>query len=110
MEQERKRMLDARAKVLKAMAHPTRLFIIEELEKDERCVAELTEQIGADVSTVSKHLSVLKQAGVVMDDKRGNQVFYRLRVPCILNFFGCVESVLEANAHDQASLLKAVGK
>jgi len=91
------------------MAHSTRLFIIEELEKEERCVCDLTEQIGADVSTVSKHLSVLKQAGIVIDDKRGNQVFYRLRVPCILNFFGCIESVLESSARDQVALLNVVG-
>ncbi|HKI51485.1 MAG TPA: metalloregulator ArsR/SmtB family transcription factor [Geothermobacteraceae bacterium] len=105
MDTKRKAHLNARATVLKAMAHPTRLFIIEELEKEERCVCALTEQIGVDVSTVSKHLSVLKQAGIVIDDKRGNQVFYRLRVPCILNFFGCVESVLESNASDQVSVL-----
>jgi len=110
MDENRKALLNARAGVLKAMAHPTRLFIIEELEKEERCVCDLTEQIGADVSTVSKHLSVLKQAGIVIDDKRGNQVFYSLRVPCILNFFGCVESVLESSARDQTALLNAVGK
>jgi ArsR family transcriptional regulator len=110
MYNDRKAILTARAKVLKAMAHPTRLFIIEELERGERCVCDLTGQIGADVSTVSKHLSVLKQAGVVLDDKRGNQVFYSLRVPCILNFFGCVESVLESNAREHATLLEAVGK
>lgn len=110
MDKDRKALLDARAGVLKAMAHPTRLFIIEELEKEERCVCDLTEQIGADVSTVSKHLSVLKQAGIVSDDKRGNQVFYSLRVPCILNFFGCVESVLESTVRDRAAVLKVVGK
>jgi len=106
---ERKAMLKARANVLKAMAHPTRLFIIEELAKEERSVCDLTSQINADVSTVSKHLSVLKQAGIVIDDKRGNQVFYRLRVPCILNFFGCVESVLESNAKEHAALLNNDG-
>ncbi|NOY13574.1 MAG: winged helix-turn-helix transcriptional regulator, partial [Deltaproteobacteria bacterium] len=63
MYQQRKKYLDARAKVLKAMAHPSRLFILEELKKGEKCVCELTEMIGADVSTISKHLSVLKQAG-----------------------------------------------
>ncbi|PLX80549.1 MAG: transcriptional regulator [Desulfuromonas sp.] len=110
MDEVRKSLLNARAGVLKAMAHPTRLFIIEELDKEERCVCDLTEQIGADVSTVSKHLSVLKQAGIVIDDKRGNQVFYRLRVPCILNFFGCVESVLESSARDHATLMNAAGK
>lgn len=98
MNQQRKNHLQARARVLKSLAHPTRLFIVEELDKEERCVCDLTAMIGADVSTVSKHLSVLRQAGIVLDDKRGNQVFYRLRVPCILNFFGCVESVLESQA------------
>jgi ArsR family transcriptional regulator len=110
MLEKRKAHLEARARVLKAMAHPTRLFIIEELEKEERCVCDLTAMIGADISTVSKHLSVLRQAGIVLDDKRGNQVFYRLRVPCILNFFGCVESVLENQVRSQASLLEAVGR
>jgi DNA-binding transcriptional ArsR family regulator len=105
MDEKRKAHLNARAGVIKAMAHPTRLFIIEELEKVERCVCDLTEQIGADVSTVSKHLSVLKQAGIVIDDKRGNQVFYKLRVPCILNFFGCIESVMEAHIRDRVDIL-----
>ncbi len=91
--------MEARARVLKALAHPSRLFIVDELSRGERCVCELTEMIGADVSTVSKHLSLLKAAGVVIDDKRGAQVFYRLRVPCILNFFGCVEAVLVETGH-----------
>lgn len=110
MNQQRKNHLEARARVLKALAHPTRLFIVEELDKEERCVCDLTAMIGADVSTVSKHLSVLRQAGIVLDDKRGNQVFYRLRVPCILNFFGCVESVLESQAREQSAYLQVVGK
>lgn len=101
----RRNLLDARARVLKALAHPTRLFIAEELAKNELCVCVLTEMIGADVSTVSKHLSVLKQAGIVRDEKRGNQVFYRLRVPCVLNFFSCVEAVLEQQASDYAATL-----
>ena len=110
MLQKKQSTLNARAKVLKAMAHPSRLFMIEELEKGERCVCELTEMIGADISTVSKHLSLLKQAGIVIDEKRGNQVFYRLRVPCIINFFGCVEKVLESQSQDQAATLTLVGK
>jgi ArsR family transcriptional regulator len=110
MHQKRKLTLEAKARILKAMAHPSRLFMIEELEKGEQCVCDLTEMIGADISTVSKHLSVLKQAGIVIDDKRGNQVFYRLRVPCIVNFFGCVESVMESQAEGHASVLSAVRK
>ena len=92
-----KQNYEKRAKIIKAMAHPTRLFIVDELSKGERCVCELRDMIGADISTVSKHLSVLKQAGIVEDDKRGLQVWYTLKVPCILKFFGCVEDVLRAN-------------
>jgi len=84
----------ARAAVYKALGHPTRLFIVEELSRGERCVCELTAMVGADVSTVSKHLSVLKQVGLVDDEKRGAQVFYRLLVPCVLTSFGCIDRVL----------------
>ncbi len=110
MDEKQKKRLDARAKVLKAMAHPSRLLVLEELEKQERCVCELTEMIGADMSTVSKHLSVLKQAGLVIDDKRGNQVYYQLRVPCILNFFDCVETVLQTQHREHADTLSVVNR
>ena len=90
---------DARVQVVKAMAHPTRMFIVDELSRaGGRCLCELTEMVGADISTVSKHLSLLKNAGIIADEKRGDQVYYRLRVPCILDFFRCIESVLECNA------------
>jgi DNA-binding transcriptional ArsR family regulator len=91
---------------MKALAHPSRLFIVDELSRGERCVCELTEMIDADVSTVSKHLAVLRAAGLVTDDRRGQQVFYRLKVPCILNFFGCVEAVLEEHARGQAAVVE----
>jgi len=87
---------EARARIIKALAHASRLFLVDELSKRERCVCDLTELVGADISTVSKHLSVLKAAGIVMDEKRGNQVFYRLRVPCVLKFFDCVAAVMQS--------------
>ena len=101
---------EAWAKIIKAMAHSTRLFIIEELHKGERCVGELTEMIGADTSTVSKHLSVLKNAGLVFDEKRANSIYYKLRCPCIIDFMGCVEEVLSANAREHNDILKCCGK
>ena len=82
---------EARARILKALAHPSRLFMVDVLSHGERCVCELTEMVGSDMSTVSKHLSVLKSAGIVADEKRGMQVFYNLKMPCVLRFFDCVE-------------------
>jgi ArsR family transcriptional regulator len=84
---------DHQARIIKALAHPTRLFIVEEVSRGERSVRELTDLIGVEMPTVSRHLSVLKGAGVLADEKRGLQVFYRLRVPCVLDFFKCVEAV-----------------
>lgn len=87
-----------KARIIKALAHPSRLFIVDELSHGERCVADLTKMIGVEMPTVSRHLSQLKNAGIVEDDKRGAQVFYRLRVPCVLNFFRCVEAVQKDKA------------
>ena len=87
-----------RAGVIKAMAHASRLMIIDALSEGERCVCELQELVGSDLSTVSKHLSVLRNSGIVTSRKEGLQVFYRLRVPCILNFFGCVDAVIQDDA------------
>ena len=91
---ERRRRLEARAKVMKALGHSTRLLIVEELSKGEYCVAELTGMIGADISTVSRHLSVLKNAGILEDERRGSCVYYRLLCPCVLDFFTCAEKVI----------------
>lgn len=86
-----------KAEVIKAMSHPSRLAIIDALAEGERCVCELQRVVGSDISTVSKHLALMKRAGLVSDRKEGLQVFYRLRVPCILRFFDCIDSVLRAN-------------
>ena len=97
---------EARARIIKAMAHPTRLFIVDELARNgERCVCELTEMVGVDMSTVSRHLAMLKNAGIVEVEKRGAQVYYNLRLRCVLSFFECVESVMKRNAKDHQRLL-----
>jgi len=101
-----KAVFEARAKIIKAMAHPTRLFMVDVLSRKERCVAELTELVGDDMSTVSKHLAVLRGVGIVADDRRGAQIYYRLRMPCVLNFFSCVETVLQTTAKDHLRLVK----
>jgi len=95
MNPETRAKFESRARVLKAMAHLTRLYIVDVLSEGERCVHELTEMVGADISTVSKHLSVLRSAGILSDEKRGSEVYYSLRMACVLGFFDCVEAVLK---------------
>lgn len=97
---------EARTRIVRALGHPSRLFMVEQLADGERCVCELTEMVGADISTVSKHLSILKSAGIVRDEKRGNQVFYSLRDIRVLRFVRQVESLLAHILQDQ---MEAVG-
>ena len=96
---------EIRASILKAMAHPTRLFIIDELSSGEKCVCELTDMIGVDTSTVSKHLSLLKGAGIVTDRKEGLKVYYSIAIPCALDFFGCVDKVIKTTAEKRLKLI-----
>ena len=89
-----KRMV-ARAEVIKALSHPSRVLIAESLGDGELCVSELTQRVGADTSTVSKHLTIMKQAGLLQADKRGLNIYYRLACPCLGDFFRCVDSISE---------------
>lgn len=90
------RRLEKRAAVLKALANPARLFLIEELCRGERCVCELHEKAGGDFSTVSKHLAQLRRAGLLASEKRGLQVYYRLRSECAVRLLECVGEVARA--------------
>lgn len=83
-----------RSKAFKALGHPTRLFIVEALNKGPSCVCDLQKIVGYDMSTVSKHLSVLREAGLVTDKRKGNLVYYSLTCPCILDFLRCMERAL----------------
>ncbi len=105
MDKKAQAKFEAKAIIIKAMAHPTRLLIIDALSRQEHCVCELTEMVGADTSTVSKHLSILKNAGIVSDEKRNQMVFYNLSMPCVLNFLNCVESVIQERAKAQLELI-----
>lgn len=87
-------VLQKKAQIFKSLGHPTRLRIVEKLAEGEACVCVLLEMFNVDMSTLSRHLSVLKNAGVLADEKRGKNVFYRLRCPCIVSMFDCLEEVL----------------
>ena len=87
--------LKTRARIVKAMAHPTRLFIVDELSRRERCVCELRDMIGADISTVSKHLSVLRRVGLVDCRREGVNVYYRIDDPTVFTICSTVCDSLE---------------
>jgi len=87
-----------RAAVFKALGHPARLRIVEEVAAGERCVCELVAAAGLGWSAVSRHLAVLRAAGVLADEKRGPQVFYRLALPCVRSFTECLQAARRGEA------------
>ena len=84
---------ERRAAVIKALAHPSRMLIAEELMKGERCVCDLKDLVGADMSTVSKHLTLMREAGVLNCEKRGLNIYYSLACECLGDFLRCVDKL-----------------
>jgi len=97
---------EAWAEILKAIANPIRIFIIEELQKGEKSVSDFDGLLDIDISTISRHLSALKKVGVIESKKVGTQVFYKLKIPCAVNFLSCAQNVLKEKIEDQIKLLK----
>ena len=86
------------ARVLKVLANESRLKIVDRLSRGECSVGELTDLVGSDRSTVSKHLALLRAHGIVLDRREGNVVYYTLLTPCVMNFFSCATQVLKERA------------
>jgi len=93
---------EARAEVMKALAHPSRLMMADALAEGEMCVCELQEIVGSTMPTVSRHLAQMKNAGIIEGRREGNQIYYRLLVPCVMRLFGCIDAVLQ-NERDRAA-------
>jgi ArsR family transcriptional regulator len=98
---------EARARIARALANPSRQVILEALAQRECCVCELTTLIGADQSTISKHLAVLKGVGIVGDRRDGQKTFYHLKTPCVQDIWTCIEAALRQNLAAEQEALDA---
>jgi ArsR family transcriptional regulator len=105
MENIDKRRTSEVAHIFKALSNPTRLFIVEKIYKNPTCVCDLTEMIGFDTSTVSKHLTVLKNAGVVQNTKKGNMVYYSLVCDCVIDSIHNLETLIKMKKTHYEKLL-----
>lgn len=94
------------ARIFKALGHPSRLLMVAAMRDGEKCVCELRELVGDDMSTISKHLSILREAGIVASEKRGTNIYYTLKLACLGNFLSCIEKVIELNVTEQLEYFK----
>lgn len=97
----RQKILESQAAVLKALGQPTRLQILEVLKEGERCVCEIFPAIQQEQANVSKHLSVLKQNGILDSRKEGLRILYRIKNPEVLEVLEGVSRLLKSQAREQ---------
>ena len=99
---------EKQAEIAKAVSHPVRVAIIDFLKDGEQCVCDIAERVDSERSNVSRHLSVMVRAGVLECRKEGLKVIYKLKTPCILDFFSCVTGVIKQQAKESQRLLKSM--
>ena len=80
-----------------ALAHPTRIRIVELLMPGERTVNEIAESLGIGQSGASQHLSHLARAGVLVVEQRGASRYYRIRGPRIVRILGLIEEFCQVH-------------
>lgn len=102
--------IESQAAIFKALGHPTRLMMVDALRKGERCVCDLQRLVGDDMSTISKHLAVLKNAGVVRAEKRGTSMFYTLRICCLDSFLSCTEELIRSRTLSSMEVIRKMGE
>jgi ArsR family transcriptional regulator len=104
---KRKQLLfEKQAEIAKAIAHPLRIAVVNFLKDGEQCVCDIAKHVGSERSNVSRHLSVMSNAGLLEYRKEGLKVIYRLKCACIVDFFSCVSRVLKQQAKDNKKLLQ----
>jgi len=106
---KRKQLLfEKQAEIAKAIAHPLRIAVVNFLKDGEQCVCDIAKHVGSERSNVSRHLSVMSNAGLLEYRKEGLKVIYKLKTPCILEFFSCVSRVLKQQVKEDERLLAAL--
>ncbi len=101
-------LLERQALILKAISHPIRIAIAEFLRDGEQCVCDIAKYVSSERSNVSKHLSVMVNAGILEYRKEGLKVIYKLKCPCVLDFLSCINSVLKQQVKEERKLLRAI--
>ncbi len=105
---KRQKLFEKQAQVIRAVGHPFRIAILESLRDGEQCVCDIAEYVGAERSNVSRHLSVMVAAGILQSRKDGLKVMYRLKCPCVFEFFRCVGKVLKEQVKENEKLLSTL--
>lgn len=95
-----------KAEVFQALAHPTRVGIVEHLDRGELSVGQLCEKLGVEQANASQHLAILRNKHIVQARKAGNQTYYRLRDPAFGKVLAALRACFLAQAAETMELLR----
>ena len=101
-------LFQKQAEIVKAMAHPLRIAVVDFLKDGGQCVCDIARHVGSERSNVSRHLSVMVRAGLLEYHKEGLNVIYRLKAPCILDFLSCTTKCLKVQVREDNKLIKVL--
>lgn len=101
-------LFEKQADIAKAIAHPVRIAVLEYLKDGEQCVCDIAEAVGTERSNLSKHLSIMVSAGVLVSRKDGLKVMYCIKTPCVLKFLDCLKECLKEQVAEQQKMLEAL--
>ena len=101
-------LYEKQAEILKGLAHPLRIAILDFLKDRPQCVCDIAEHISSERSNVSRHLAVMVNAGVLKYHKEGLKVIYELKMPCVLRFFSCLRTCVKQQAKETEKLLRVI--
>ena len=95
-----RKIIKMQAEFMKALSHPTRIEIVSLLREKTLCVCEIVDVLGGEYSNISRHLAKLAGVGILSVEKKGTSVFYTLECPCVLNFFNCINDIIQRREKD----------
>lgn len=99
-----------KANIFQALAHPTRIAIIEVLRDGELSAGVIIEKLGLEQANASQHLAVLRTKNIVVSRREGNQVFYAVRDPLLIDVLDIMRRYFQAHIEESMSMLKEIEK
>ena len=99
-----------KANIFQALSHPTRIAIVEQLRNGELAAGEIIERLGLEQANASQHFAVLRAKNIVTTRKEGNQVFYSVRDPLLLEVLDILRRYFQAHIEEALSMLQELNE
>ena len=102
------RVLELKAEILKALAQPTRLKILELIRNGEKCICEIVPALNGEQSNISRHISLMQKSNLVTARKDGVRVMVKVKDPKVYDILDKVSAILKTQVSEQNKLMRSI--